>query len=102
MAIGQTVDKWRKVRLQVLDRDSLEACVQCGKYGRLEVDHHNIPWKTWHQTLYVAIRTTCNPCVALVTMGEVQRREDGAGATARSPWPGNGTYLTDGVTPCIL
>ena len=30
--------KWAKVRLLVLDRDGW-ACVQCGKAGRLEVDH---------------------------------------------------------------
>ena len=30
--------KWARVRLQVLDRDGWR-CVQCGKAGRLEVDH---------------------------------------------------------------
>ena len=30
--------KWALVRLQVLDRDGWR-CVQCGKAGRLEVDH---------------------------------------------------------------
>ena len=30
--------KWAWVRLQVLDRDGWR-CVQCGKAGRLEVDH---------------------------------------------------------------
>ena len=30
--------QWRKVRLQMLDRDSWR-CQKCGKTGRLEVDH---------------------------------------------------------------
>ena len=29
---------WKLVRLRALDRDGWH-CVQCGKYGRLEVDH---------------------------------------------------------------
>ena len=30
--------RWRRVRLQVLDRDGW-ACVRCGRKGRIEVDH---------------------------------------------------------------
>lgn len=64
--------RWEAVRREVLERD-LYRCRQCGKAGRLEVDHivplHTDP----HQDPYklAGLQTLCYRCHAEKTRGEL-------------------------------
>ena len=53
--------RWRAVRLKALDRDNW-GCVQCGRKGRLEVDHITpLDWGGEPFDL-TNVQTLCRPC----------------------------------------
>ena len=60
---------WRAARFKALERDGWH-CVQCGKYGRLEVDH-TIPLEDGGDLYDAAnLQTLCRDCHIRKSKGE--------------------------------
>lgn len=78
--------KWRETRQKAISRDKFR-CVQCGKAGRLEVDHITPLWQDRKQDPYKldGLRTLCRKCHIFKTKRERETRE----AARRKPNPFN-------------
>jgi 5-methylcytosine-specific restriction enzyme A len=63
--------RWKRLRVEILRRDDF-ACVQCGKRGRLEIDHIR-PVRDAPELAYAPenLQTLCVSCHAAKTRAEV-------------------------------
>ena len=63
------IPAWAVIRRRVLDRD-LWRCRECGRAGRLEVDHVKPLYSGGHETDMRNLQTLCRDCHFIKTAGE--------------------------------